>query len=168
MRPGLTLALLCALGFAGLLADEVRYPILEKMGSEAFQAAGLHKLSPEELDNLAGWLGIYVEKERELAVEEALPSGEPSFGLEQVADKLGGLFRNSPEVIQSRLLGDFRGWSGRTIFRLENGQVWQPSAPGEFYYPTKDPVVIIRRGTFGSYLLRIEGKNSSVRVRRIE
>lgn len=149
---------------AGLTA----HPIKEKMGEAEFTAAGLHKLTPEELDNLASWLGVHVEQEKERAVEAALPSGDESFGLEQVLDKIGGVFRHSPEIIESTLPGEFRGWTGRTVFRLANGQVWQQSAPGEFFYRTQDPTVIIRRASFGSYLLRIEGKNSSVRVRRIE
>jgi hypothetical protein len=143
-------------------------PLLDLMGEEAYRAAGLHKLSPEERQNLAEWFGVFVEKEKEVAVEAALPSGESSFGLEQVVEKVGGLFRNSPDVIESRILGEFRGWSGRTTFRLENGQVWQQSAPGEFAYRAKDPVIVIRRGTFGSYLLRVDGKGTTVRVRRIE
>lgn len=138
------------------------------MGEQEFRASGLHKLSPAELDRLASWLGIYVEKEKQAAVEAAIPSGDESFGLEQVAEKLTRIFRNTPETVESYLPGDFSGWSGRTIFRLANGQVWQQTAPGDFYYRTENPKVIINRGSLGSYLLRIEGKNSSVRVRRIE
>lgn len=143
-------------------------PLLELMGEAAYHAAGLHKLTPEERQNLAEWFWVHVEKEREAAVEAALPSGESSFGLEQVVEKVGGMFRNSPDVIESRILGEFRGWNGRTVFRLENGQVWQQSAPGEFVYRAQDPVIVIRRGTFGSYLLRVDGKGTTVRVRRIE
>ncbi len=138
------------------------------MGEESFRSAGLDKLDPEELAFLQDWFFTRIGIEREAAVEEAVPSGETSFGLEQVAERVGSFFRNTPEVIESRIDGQFRGWSGRTVFRLENGQVWQQSGPGDFYYPAESPEVIIRKATLGTYLLQLKGMGSTVRVRRIE
>lgn len=139
------------------------------MSAEEFRAAGLHRLSPEELAVLNTWLYGYIEVERREAVEEAMPTGEPSFGLEQVTTRVAAIFqRDTPEAIESRILGEFRGWRGNTIFRLENGQVWRQVASGEFIVRVEDPVVRIRRATMGSYLLSIEGFGSTVRVRRVE
>ncbi|MCD8483004.1 MAG: hypothetical protein LR015_10300 [Verrucomicrobia bacterium] len=156
------------ISLSSLHADEAADALLAKMGPEVYHASGMHRLSPEERAALATWMGAMVEIERERAKDEALPSGEPSFGLEHVTERIGSLFRNSPDRIESRIIGEFRGWNGNTVFRLENGQVWRQSAPGTFFYRTENPVVYIRRAMLGSYLLQIEGKNSSVRVRRIE
>ncbi|MCC5806750.1 MAG: hypothetical protein JJU00_10525 [Opitutales bacterium] len=139
------------------------------MSGEEFHAAGLHRLSPEELEVLNTWLYGYVELERREAVEEAIPSGEPSFGLEQVTQRVASIFqRDTPDEIESRIAGTFRGWRGNTVFKLENGQTWQQSGDGEFFVRLEDPVVRIRRGTFGSYLLSVEGYGSTVRVRRVD
>ena len=138
------------------------------MSVEEFDAAGLARLSPEQLAALNRWLYGYVVREKETAVEEAMPSGERSFGMEHLTDQVARIFRNSPENIESSITGPFKGWNGNTVFRLDNGQVWRQSEPGTFYYPTKDPRILIRKSRFGSYHLRVEGKNSSVRVVRIE
>jgi hypothetical protein len=58
-----------------------------------------------------------------------------------------------------------------TRFRLENGQVWRQNEAGYLYRPDKsrsNPEVTIRRSMFGSYLLKIDGFNSSVKVERVE
>lgn len=139
------------------------------MSADDFRAAGLHRLSSEELEVLNSWLYGYIEVERREAVEEAIPSGEPSFGLEQVTTRVAAIFqRDTPSTIESRIVGEFRGWRGNTVFRLENGQVWRQAAPGEFVVRLEDPVVRIRRATMGSYLLSVDGYGSTVRVRRVE
>jgi len=165
----LTAAALLLLGAVLHAADpEPRQRIENLMSSAEFTEAGLERLTPAELAALNRWLYGHVEREKEAAVEEALPSGERAFGLEHVTDRVRSMFRNTPEVIESSITGPFRGWDGRTVFRLDNGQVWRQSEAGTFFFPTSDPKVIIRKSRFGSYHLRIEGKNSSVKVVRVE
>ena len=103
------------------------------------------------------------------ALEGAQSSEEPSgqeeagFGLPDEPDE-----RDEPEEIVTRYVGEFRGWSGDTIFRLENGQVWRQSGPGRVRWSVENPVITIRRGRFGSFFLGVEGINAQVRVRRVE
>lgn len=86
------------------------------------------------------------------------------FGAEQLP-------ANSPDEIEARLVGNFTGWSGDTVFRLDNGQVWQQTrnyirsyTPRE---PMHEPRVTISKGLFGSYDLRVEGVKRVVQVKRI-
>ncbi len=72
------------------------------------------------------------------------------------------------QEIRSRINGEFTGWSGKTIFKLNNGQVWQQSAAGRVYHKATDPVVTIRKGIFGSFRLKIEGLNTRISVKRIK
>ena len=72
------------------------------------------------------------------------------------------------KALRSRHVGEFRGWSGDTLFRLENGQLWQQASPGRFFKVVQQPVITIERGALGSYWLSVEGANSRVRVKRIE
>ncbi len=90
--------------------------------------------------------------------------GVEAFGVEQVEDR--GF--EMPDEIQSRLVGEFSGWRGNTVFRLENGQVWRQSDNGRLVFQADAPLVTIRRGAFGTYRLSVEGVNSAVRVRRVE
>ncbi|MDH3589587.1 MAG: hypothetical protein OEQ74_09300 [Gammaproteobacteria bacterium] len=91
---------------------------------------------------------------------EPAGTGEDGFGLEYTKLKKG-------ETISSRYDGEFTGWSGRTIFRLENGQVWRQAESGRFRASIDRPMLIIERGAFNSYRLRVEGMNRSLRVKRI-
>ena len=92
------------------------------------------------------------------------PAGVDAFGAEQVEDPEISV----PDEIQSRLVGEFSGWRGNTVFRLENGQVWRQSDSGRLVFRADAPLVTIRRGAFGTYRLSVEGVNSAVRVRRVE
>jgi len=72
------------------------------------------------------------------------------------------------DKVISRIIGEFQGWSGNTKFELENGQVWQQSGNGILSVSLKNPKVTIKKGVLKSYTLKIEGVNSSVKVRRIK
>jgi hypothetical protein len=87
-----------------------------------------------------------------------------SFGSELIDDDDD----SAVEEIESRIIGEFTGWSGGTVFRLENGQVWRQSGQGRFVYRADSPVVTIRRAALGSYRLRVAGLNRTITVRRIE
>ncbi len=72
-----------------------------------------------------------------------------------------------PEVIESRIVGMFKGYGGSTKFTLENGQVWQqsqrdvrPSAPID------SPPVLITKIGWGHRMYVLGGGN--VRVARIK
>ena len=46
-----------------------------------------------------------------------------TFGNERIAQ-----VEDETNQITSRILGEFKGWSGYTKFQLENGQIWQQSS----------------------------------------
>lgn len=88
------------------------------------------------------------------------------FGAEQLPPS------SDKDQIEARLLGDFTGWTGKTIFRLDNGQVWQQTNNYIRNYSPRDPItqpkVTITKGMFTSYNLRVEGVKRIVQVKRIE
>jgi hypothetical protein len=137
-----------------------------------FISAGLEKLTEAELVQLSG--SLYGWKEIEAAPESS-ESEEPArvtmqeeaqFGAEKLEkpDEV----ENSPKEIESRILGDFRGWKGRTVFRLENGQVWRQTDKKSYYLVRKDPEVVIRKGALGSYFLSVKGERRRCKVERIK
>lgn len=70
--------------------------------------------------------------------------------------------------IQTRMAGVFTGWTGRTVFRLDNGQVWQQVEPGVFSVSLDSPNVTIRKGRLGAFYLGVEGYGSQVKVKRLK
>ncbi|MAJ30770.1 MAG: hypothetical protein CMQ73_05885 [Gammaproteobacteria bacterium] len=84
-------------------------------------------------------------------------------------DNFGLIIRDERDSIQSRILGEFKGWDGYTKFNLENGQVWQQSSAGVLRVKISNPTITIKRSRVSdTYMLKIEGLNSSVRVKRVE
>ena len=86
-----------------------------------------------------------------------------TFGNERIAQ-----VEDETNQITSRILGEFKGWSGYTKFQLENGQIWQQSSEGLLIVRINNPTVIIKKSFFGTYNLNVEGVNSTVKVRRIQ
>ena len=60
-------------------------------------------------------------------VREPSAAGEDTdqFGSERMTQT-----EEEADQITSRILGEFKGWSGYTEFQLENGQVWKQSSKG--------------------------------------
>lgn len=155
-RIRLALALLLATAAASVCAQSFS-SLEERMSLRDFESAGLQKLSPEELAFLNRWLA-----ERGLTAPPTAAAAQ--------ADRVGlAPERGSEDAVRSRLLGSFRGWSGNTVFRLENGQVWQQTGGGALAgVSLESPTVSIERGLFGAWYLRVEGYNSRAKVKRIE
>jgi len=100
----------------------------------------------------------------EQVAPEATASASPvdKFGAERVEDD------TNLKKIQSRFVGDFTGWDGKTEFELENGQVWRQAESGRFTYRAVNPMITIKRGFLGSYILTVDDMNTTVRVKRVK
>ncbi len=94
---------------------------------------------------------------------EVVSQKTDQFGNESIAQ-----VDEEPDQITSRILGEFKGWSGYTEFQLENGQVWKQSSEGLLIVRINNPTVIIKKSFFGTYSLNVEGINSSIKVRRTQ
>lgn len=73
---------------------------------------------------------------------------------------------DTPVLIESRINGEFQGWSGETIFKLMNGQLWQQVSYAYTYHYAYSPGVLIYRSGSG-YEMRVEGVESQIIVRRL-
>ena len=133
----------------------------ERMSEHDFKAAGLQKLSPQELEQLNVWLRAH-------GLTPAA-KGE-SHGATDEGFRAKGFFGSGSDTgpIQSRIKGSFKGWSGKSLFELENGQVWQQTDGGEFNIPAvNNPAVTISQSMLGAWDLKVEGHNRTARVTRI-
>ena len=131
----------------------------QQMTAEEFKAAGLHKLSAEELATLQQWI------QRQQAPVAGAATGSPATatpaaplpadaavaagavalsaaeverireegreqGRKEVKQETRGFFDfGSEEPIKSTLVGDFRGFANGKKYTLANGQVWEQIEP---------------------------------------
>jgi hypothetical protein len=169
-----SIILVAAFAAASAFAQQEERPfstLEERMTGKEFKAAGLHKLSDEELAALNEWIrarSLTLEEARSGTTGAAAPAaGETASAAGDRRGFPGSSDESSP--IRTRIDGPFEGWSGNTEFVLENGMVWEQTGSGSFYMPEADsPEVVIRPGMFGSWYLSVEGYNQEVAVRRVE
>lgn len=153
---------------ASLCAAEGFSSLEEQMTGKEFTAAGLDKLSQQELDALNAWI-----RSRSLATLDAPVAGAAAAAANPAAggDQRGFELQNSEErtTITSNIVGRFNGWDGQTVFRLENGMIWVQDDKDKFYIKEiQNPAVSIEPGMFASWRLKVEGYNSDCRVKRIQ
>ena len=146
------LAPLCALG----AEEKPEFQGLEKaMKPEDYDAAGLNKLTDEEKAKLDDFIRGYVSKKSEqaatAAVDEAVKESEAI----------------APKVIESRIVGPFTGYNGKSTFTLENGQRWtQSQRVSRFFTKIDSPMVVIVKGPAG-YRMYIVG-GGDIRVQQVK
>jgi len=139
------------LGFCAILScfepahgaqPEMSGSIKEIMSPEEFKAAGLNKLSADELQKLDAWLQGYRQVTEQTAEKKATARAS----------------RTKMDLIVSRVDGSFQGLTGRTIIRLEDGTVWKQANAEDRYRSkvTDHPAAAVMHGVFG-YKMRLEG-----------
>lgn len=75
--------------------------------------------------------------------------------------------QSGASVIESYISGEFTGWDGETIFRLDNGEIWQQSSYAYRYHYAYHPKVLIVKDGPG-YKMIVDGVTGSVRVNRLK
>ena len=69
--------------------------------------------------------------------------------------------------MESTITGDFEGWEGETIFKLDNGQIWQQAEYDYTYDYEYRPDVTIYQTSSGCRM-KVEGVEETILVRRIK
>ncbi len=125
------------------------FPGIEKlMGDQTFEDAGLNKLNDKELRALDAWLLRYTAGEAEVVRVQS----------EEVKD-----FEKTI-TITANIKQPFKGWSGDTVFYLDNGQVWKQRVDGRYQYSGDDTRVVIKKNFFGQHVMRLIGANRAIGV----
>lgn len=167
------LALALLLASSTLAAQQGFSTIEERMTGKEFVAAGLDNLSPEQLASLNEWLRSHSVATLDNANATSQAFAGPGSGGQGSTDQRGFENQSSKDIsdkdIVSVIKGEFSGWSGDTVFELENGMVWEQVETGTFNMPARTgAVAIIDKGLLSSWRLSIEGYNKTIRVKRIE
>ncbi len=162
--PLLLTTLFClAPTFAAHAQRVVEGDLQTQMTTEEFKAAGLEKLSAQELAALNAWLQGKVQQAATSAIEQAREEGR-----QEVIVKNRGFFDfGSNEPITSTLAGEFAGFGKGRQYTLENGQVWDQTDDARVSGVRKQsPKVKITPGLMGVWYLQVEGVNTRAKVRR--
>ena len=137
---------LLVFNFQITVSEEVPFSLEDELSEENFETLGLRKLSANELRELSKWIENY--------------KTSPNF--EGVTADI-----EEDYFLVSAIDGNFEGWSGSTIFRLKNGQIWQQRLSGKWKYNKQLPNVRIKKNFFGYFVMRVDDRKS-IGVKRIK
>ena len=70
-------------------------------------------------------------------------------------------------AIESAITGEVHGWDGETIFKLDNGQIWQQAEYDYTYFYEYHPDVTIYQ-TRGGCRMKVEDEDETIIVKRIK
>ncbi len=126
----------------------------QRMSSDEFKAAGLDKLSPEELHNLDAWLSAHAKVTTRVVTETGTPVFYPSS--------------QKRTRIDTRISGHFDGWSKDHEFTMANGQVWKTIDPDpKTCQPVDNPAVQIKPSLMGTWLMYVPSCYDNAHVKRV-
>lgn len=141
----------------------------ENMRPEEFKAAGLDKLSEDELQHLDAYLQGYRTAAKKKAAEQAQAQAQDEIKkanekadeaqkASEVAKRDAAASKAKIDSLVSRVDGSIDGVKGHAIIRLEDGTVWKQANKDDVYKATVTdrPAAVVMHTTFG-YKMRIEG-----------
>ncbi len=150
------------------LAAEGFSSLEEQMTGKDYAAAGLDKLSPQELAALNAWIRAHslATLDQPTAVASTSAPASASGNKDMRGLKTGS---SDKTPISSTIKGKFTGWDGQTVFKLENGMIWAQADKDKFYIKeVENPKITIEHGILGSWYLQVEGFDSKCKVKRIQ
>ena len=157
MRCLLIAAFVCATLASGISAAQDPFTLEERMTEDEFRAAGLDRLSADQLASLNRWL-----QRRNLSAAQPPSGGNRGFRSNSLLGDSGGA------PMASRAIGEQTQLSKGSIVTLENGQVWKVT---EGDLVLREAIgsqrISVESGFLGSWFLKVDGYNQSLRVTRV-
>jgi hypothetical protein len=125
--------------------------IEDVMTAAQMKETGIDRLTPSERQALNIWLDQYTQTVLRVGQEH---TGRGSRG-------------DCTPAVESTIQGDFEGWDGETVFKLDNGQIWQQATYDYMYSYEYRPDVTIYQTSAGC-TMKVEGEDETVEVKRIK
>ena len=145
---------------AASAVDNQDFDVLKSMSVADFRATGLDHLSDAQIKALDAWFAGYERSHAPCA-------GTAAPAVAAMATKPAAPTEGNDIV--AHLDGTFTGWGGTTVFKLDNGQVWQQVDDSVLSTGAiKNPRITISKGLISAYYLSVEGVQDSIAVRRIK
>jgi len=135
---------------------DVAAPLQERMSYATFRKLGLDHLSDAQLKGLNDWLRSHGDCGRSLASVET----EHSSAARSKSPK-----SRDASSYKSRIAGDFSGWDQDMILALQDGLRWRVTDDEPMHVATlHNPKVTVWKGFFNTWLLSVEGLDTTVHV----
>jgi hypothetical protein len=116
------------------------------MSSDELKSTGVSTLSQTQRKELDRWLTRYTY----LLLAEKKKSNE------------------CDPAIETQIDGDFKGWTGETLYKLRNGQIWQQATYHYHYHYAYAPEVTIFSGAEGCAMRVSDDDDEAIPVRRLK
>jgi len=153
-------ALCILLVFLGVVAEgetnDVALTIGQVMTPEELKETGVSGLTSPQRQALDVWLNRYTKKLLQFTTRRAV---------EEAPNPM--VQSNCSPAIETTISGDFEGWTGETIFKLDNGQIWEQAEYEYTYSYSYRPEVTIYQ-TRGGCRMKVEDEDETILVRRIK
>ena len=160
------------------------------MSAEERLKSGVDTLTAEQRQFLNNWLKENYDRRIESVVtrtteDEQNASTEQPAKLEatpeaieaevdrrvaaKLADKRESEKTKQPDsAFEARLTGDFTGWTGKTIFKLDNGQVWRQRSSANYRHRGSDRRVTFKKNWMGGWEMTVVSSGKTVLVRKVQ
>lgn len=165
-------------------AAEETASIENLMTAEQLRATGVSSLNALQKAELSKWLADYLSgatpditensttpiqaTPQESQVNVATESTQTPPAQVQEPESMPSWRQRREKVdFESKIVGNFTGWEGATLFRLENGQVWQQRRGRRWKVNLQDPAVRIYQNFMGAYEMEVLSEGRSIGVKRL-
>lgn len=160
MKPFRLFLSVLALMVWSLAAVAQQAPVETRMSAAEFKAAGLDKLSPDELRHLNAWLAA-----QSAEVASIAPAATPAPRARAITQ------RRTADLNKSRIQGTVQAWDVGTVFTLDNGEKWEVVAgKARLYRPLQHPEVTLVPSLMGAWFLKFNADSdvAKPKVERVE
>lgn len=169
-------------------ADTNFQPLEQAMTKEERSRSGVDSLSAEQRKFLNGWLqqrygtdasDIQAEAQSSTkrTVQLSTDSGEEKVieaeverrvAQELATRKQPGKAVGTNGPFEATLVGDFTGWRGKTVFRLDNGQIWRQRSSSQYRHRGSDQRVKFDKNWMGGWEMTVVSSGKSVLVSKVK
>ena len=176
--------------FTGLASGSESENVESAMSPEERLKSGMDTLTAEQRKFLNDWLKENYGRPTESVVTRTTADGrselpEQPAKLEatpetveaevdrrvaaKLADKSESKKTKQPEsAFEARLKSDFTGWTGKTIFKLDNGQVWRQRSSANYRHRGSDRRVKFKKNWMGGWEMTVVSSRKTVLVRKVQ
>jgi hypothetical protein len=152
--PALLLVSLTAI--AAEQVDRSSLRIEKVMTKQELDETGVSGLTKAQRSALDAWLDRYTRRVLDFGARATLEK-QTTATIESKCDP----------AIESTISGETEGWSGETIFKLDNGQIWEQAEYSYNYFYAYRPDVTIYHSQSGCRM-KVEDEEETILVRRIK
>jgi hypothetical protein len=168
---------------AAAFADNDFQSLEQAMTKEERSRSGIDSLSAEQRKFLNNWLQqhygtgpINIQTETDSSADRTVQTSEEQVIEAEVERRVAqelatrkqpakAAVNNGP--FEATLIGDFTGWRGKTVFRLDNGEVWRQRSSSQYRHRGSDQRVKFDKNWMGGWEMTVVSSGKSVLVSKV-